>query len=150
MRRDLRREMEQIQALKIKKKLEMEYNELEMEYTLETANKTIADYLREIKKLESELGNLQGALELETAQKEEAWDEHSIVQKKLSAAFAELEDLRAVVDATARSKEALEAEIGEAQDRINDLNMQLGRIANAKRKIEGDYAQLTRLKIQAC
>ena len=46
-------------ALKIKKKLEMEYKELEMEYTLETANKTIADYLREIKKLESELGNLQ-------------------------------------------------------------------------------------------
>ena len=54
-------------ALKIKKKLEMEYKELE--YTLETANKTIADYLREIKKMESELGNLQAALDGETAQK---------------------------------------------------------------------------------
>merc|ERR1719376_620631 len=153
MRRDLLREMEQIQsnleieiklkndALKIKKKLEMEYKELE--YTLETANKTIADYLREIKKLESELGNLQAALEAETAQKEDARNQLSIVQKKLSAAFAELEELRAVVDATARSKQALEAELGEAQDRINDLNMQLGAVANAKRKIEGDYAQLT-------
>ena len=72
MRRDLLREMEQIQsnleieiklkndALKIKKKLEMEYKELE--YTLETANKTIADYLREIKKLEAECGNLQVGL----------------------------------------------------------------------------------------
>ena len=47
MRRDLLREMEQIQSnleieikLKIKKKLEMEYKELE--YTLETANKTIS------------------------------------------------------------------------------------------------------------
>merc|ERR1711990_1121204 len=153
VRRDLLREMEQIQsnleieiklknnALKIKKKLEMEYKELE--YTLETANKTIADYLREIKKLESELGNLQAALEAETAQKEDARNQLSIVQKKLSAAFAELEELRAVVDATARSKQALEAELGEAQDRINDLNMQLGAVANAKRKIEGDYAQLT-------
>merc|ERR1712042_309534 len=115
MRRDLLREMEQIQAnleieiklkndaLKIKKKLEMEYKELE--YTLETANKTIADYLREIKKLESELGNLQAALEAETAQKEDARNQLSIVQKKLSAAFAEVEELRAVVDATARSRD---------------------------------------------
>ena len=37
--------------------LEVEYKELE--YTLGTTNKTIADYLLEIKKLESECGNLQ-------------------------------------------------------------------------------------------
>jgi len=153
LRRDLLREMEQIQAnleieiklkndaLKIKKKLEMEYKELE--YTLETANKTIADYLREIKKLESELGNLQGALDAETAQKEEARNQLSIVQKKLSAAYAELDEIRAVLDATTRSKQSLEQELSEVQDRINDLNMQLGALANAKRKIEGDYASLT-------
>jgi len=153
MRRDLLREMEQIQAnleieiklkndaLKIKKKLEMEYKELE--YTLETANKTIADYLREIKKLESELGNMQAALDSETAQKEEARNQLTIVQKKLSAAYAELDELRAVLDATTRSKQSLEQELSEVQDRINDLNMQLGSLANAKRKIEGDYASLT-------
>merc|ERR1719290_708315 len=152
LRRDLLREMEQIQAnleieiklkndaLKIKKKLEMEYKELE--YTLETANKTIADYLREIKKLESEMGNMQGALEAESAQKEEARNQLSIVQKKLSAAYAELDEIRAVLDAT-RSKQSLEQELSEVQDRINDLNMQLGSLANAKRKIEGDYASLT-------
>merc|ERR1712168_843250 len=153
MRRDLLREMEQIQsnleieiklkndALKIKKKLEMEYKELE--YTLETANKTIADYLREIKKLESELGNMQAALDAETAQKEEARNQLTIVQKRLSAAYAELDELRAVLDATTRSKQSLEQELSEVQDRINDLNMQLGSLANAKRKIEGDYAALT-------
>merc|ERR1712142_899908 len=128
-------------ALKIKKKLEMEYKELE--YTLETANKTIADYLREIKKLESELGNVQAALDAETAQKEEARNQLTIVQKKLSAAYAELDELRAVLDATTRSKQSLEQELSEVQDRINDLNMQLGSLANAKRKIEGDYAALT-------
>jgi len=153
LRRDLLREMEQIQsnleieiklkndALKIKKKLEMEYKELE--YTLETANKTIADYLREIKKLEAEMGNMQGALDAEIAQKEEARNQLGVVQKKLSTAYAELEEIRAVLDATARSKQSLEQELGEVQDRINDLNMQLGSLANAKRKIEGDYASLT-------
>merc|ERR1712168_159479 len=153
MRRDLLREMEQIQAnleieiklkndaLKIKKKLEMEYKELE--YTLETANKTIADYLREIKKLEAECGNLQSALDGEVAAKEEARNQLSIVQKKLSQAYAELDEVRAVLDATTRSKQSLEQELAEVQDRINDLNMQLGSLANAKRKIEGDYASLT-------
>jgi len=120
---------------------EMEYKELE--YTLETANKTIADYLREIKKLESEMGNMQGALEAESAQKEEARNQLIIVQKKLSTAYAELEEIRAVLDATTRSKQSLEQELSEVQDRINDLNMQLGSIANAKRKIEGDYASLS-------
>jgi len=153
MRRDLLREMEQIQsnleieiklkndALKIKKKLEMEYKELE--YTLETANKTIADYLREIKKLEAECGNLQAAVDAEAAAKEEARNQLSIVQKKLSQAYAELDEVRAVLDATTRSKQSLEQELAEVQDRINDLNMQLGSLANAKRKIEGDYASLT-------
>jgi len=152
VRRDLLREMEQIQAnleieiklkndaLKIKKKLEMEYKELE--YTLETANKTIADYLREIKNLEGQLDNFQAALDSETAQKEEARNNLSIVQKKLSAALAELEELRAVLDTTMRAKASLEQELAENQDRINDLNMQLGSVANAKRKIEGDYVSL--------
>jgi len=51
--------------------------------------------------------------------------------------------VRAVLDATTRSKQSLEQELAEVQDRINDLNMQLGSLANAKRKIEGDYASLT-------
>merc|ERR1712002_724141 len=119
----------------------MEYKELE--YTLETANKTIADYLREIKKLESELGNLQAALDAETAQKEEARNQLSIVQKKLSQAYAEMDEVKAVLDATNRSKMSLEQELAEVQDRINDLNLQLGSDANAKRKLEGDYASLT-------
>jgi len=114
-----------------------------LEYTLETANKTIADYLREIKKLEAECGNLQSALDGEVAAKEEARNQLSIVQKKLSQAYAELDEVRAVLDATTRSKQSLEQELAEVQDRINDLNMQLGSLANAKRKIEGDYASLT-------
>jgi chromosome segregation ATPase len=154
IRRDLLRELETLQsslemeiklkndALKIKKKLEMEYKELE--YTLETANKTIADYLREIKKLEGEIGSLQQALDGETAQKEELRNQLSIATKKLSQAYAELEELRAVLDATNRAKMSLEQELGETQDRINDLNMQLSSVANARRKLEADYASLSR------
>ena len=83
-------------------------------------------------------------MDAEAAAKEEARNQLSIVQKKLSQAYAELDEVRAVLDATTRSKQSLEQELAEVQDRINDLNMQLGSLANAKRKIEGDYASLTR------
>merc|ERR1712168_1683042 len=88
-------------------------------------------------------GNMQAALDTEIAQKEEARNQLGVVQKKLSTAYAELDEVRAVLDATTRSKQSLEQELAEVQDRINDLNMQLGSLANAKRKIEGDYASLT-------
>ena len=88
--------------------------------------------------------NLQAAEDAEAAAKEEARNLLSIMQKKLSQAYAELDEVRAVLDATTRSKQSLEQELAEVQDRINDLNMQLGSLANAKRKIEGDYASLTR------
>ena len=93
---------------------------------------------------QSVLNGPQAALDSESAQKEEARNQLTIVTKKLSQAYAELDELRAVLDATNRSKQSLEQELSELQDRINDLNMQLGSLANVKRKIEGDYASLSR------
>merc|ERR1712098_665362 len=123
------------EALRIKKKLESDINELEI--ALDHANKANAEGMKAIKRYQGQLRDTIQAYEAESRARQQVTEQVGISERKAAALAGEMEESRALLDAAERSKRQLDVELGDARASINEMQSINSREMAAKRGIEG-------------
>merc|ERR1712088_30648 len=122
------------EALRIKKKLESDINELEI--ALDHSNKANAEAHKSIKRYQAQLRDTEGLLESETSQKLEITEKAGLADRKANALAGELEESRALLDSADRSKKQTDMELAEARSAVNDMTTINSKAASEKRHLE--------------
>ncbi|XP_042212114.1 myosin heavy chain, muscle-like isoform X2 [Homarus americanus] len=128
------------EALRMKKKLESDINELEI--ALDHTNKANADLQKHIKKMQGEMKEMQARTEEEQRLASEYREQYGISERRANALNGELEESRTLLEQSDRGRRQAEAELAEANEQINDLTAQNGSLTVAKRKLEGEMQTL--------
>ena len=123
------------EALRIKKKLEGDINELEI--GLDHANKANAEGLKAIKRYQTQLRETIQAYEDEARQRQQVSEQVGIAERKAAALSGEVEESRALLDSADRSKRQLDMEIADARNSCNALQAINSREMASKRALEG-------------
>merc|ERR1712055_1232946 len=118
------------EALRLKKKLEQDINELEV--ALDGANRGRAEAEKNIKKVQGQLRELQQHIVAE------AREAYGASERRANVLAGEIEELRTQLEAAERARKSAEGELHEASDRIAELSGSNASLAAAKRKLEMD------------
>ncbi|ODM97874.1 Myosin heavy chain, muscle [Orchesella cincta] len=128
------------EALKMKKKLESDINELEI--ALDHANKSNAEAQKAIKRYIQNIKETQTNLEEETRAHDEAREEYGIAERRAHALSNELEESRTLCEQAERARRIAEGELGNAREHHNDISTQVSNLAGHKRKLEAELETL--------
>merc|ERR1712036_32589 len=122
------------EALRIKKKLESDINELEI--ALDHSNKANSEAHKSIKRYQGQLRDTEALLEEEGRQKLEITEKGGLAERKANALQGELEESRALLDSADRSKKQTDMELSEARSAVNDMTTINSKAASEKRHLE--------------
>merc|ERR1719251_782339 len=122
------------EALRIKKKLEGDINELEI--ALDHANKANTEAHKSIKRFQGQLREVDIAFEEEARQRGEIAEKAGLADRRGAALQAELEESRALLDSADRGKKAADMELVEARGSVNDMTTINSKAASDKRRME--------------
>jgi chromosome segregation ATPase len=122
------------EALRIKKKLESDINELEI--ALDHSNKANAEAHKSIKRYQGQLRDTESLLEEESRQKLEITEKGGLAERKANALSGELEESRALLDSADRSKKQADMELSEARGAVNDMTTINSKASSEKRHLE--------------
>jgi len=128
------------EALKQKKKLESDINELEV--SLDQANRTNADLQKALKRLQDLANELQVQIEDEQRQRDEAREAAAAAERRANLIAGELEELRTALEQAERARRAAEAELNDAADRISELSTSNANLSSQKRQLESTVAAM--------
>ncbi|XP_063465478.1 myosin-6 isoform X2 [Symphalangus syndactylus] len=128
------------EALRVKKKMEGDLNEMEIQ--LSHANRMAAEAQKQVKNLQSLLKDTQIQLDDAVRANDDLKENIAIVERRNNLLQAELEELRAVVEQTERSRKLAEQELIETSERVQLLHSQNTSLINQKKKMESDLTQL--------
>uniref|UniRef100_A0A1L8E5H7 Putative myosin class i heavy chain n=1 Tax=Nyssomyia neivai TaxID=330878 RepID=A0A1L8E5H7_9DIPT len=128
------------EALRMKKKLEADINELEI--ALDHANKANAEAQKNIKRYQQQLKDVQTALEEEQRARDVAREQLGISERRANALQNELEESRTLLEQADRGRRQAEQELGDAHEQLNELSAQNASISAAKRKLESELQTL--------
>merc|ERR1719245_1498598 len=123
------------EALRIKKKLEADINELEI--ALDHANKANAEAHKGIKRYQGQLRDVEGLFEEESRQRRELSEKAGLADRRANALHGELEESRALLDSADRAKKQADMELAEARAAVNDMVTINSKASSDKRKLEG-------------
>merc|ERR1711899_553775 len=123
------------EALRIKKKLESDINELEI--ALDHANKANSEAHKSIKRYQAQLRDVEGLYEEETRQRRELAEKSGLADRRANALQGEVEEARALLDSADRSKKQTDVELGEARAAVNDMTTINSKAGADKRRLEG-------------
>merc|ERR1712215_583865 len=123
------------EALRIKKQLEGEINELEI--GLDHANKANSEGLKSIKRYQSQLRETIQLYEDEARSRSQINEQVGISERKAAALSGEVEESKALLDGADRAKRQLDLEIADGRNAVNNMQVINGRDMTAKRGLEG-------------
>merc|ERR1712107_900993 len=123
------------EALRIKKKLEGDINELEI--ALDHANKAHGEAQKAIKRYQGQHREAECAYEEEQRQRQEVVERATLADRRANALAGEMEEARSLLDSAERGKRQTEAELGEARSAVNEMASINSRASGEKRSIEG-------------
>merc|ERR1712173_14051 len=123
------------EALRIKKKLEGEINELEI--ALDHANKANNEALKSTKRYQAQLKEAECLYEEASRVRQEMAEKASLADRRANALQGEMEEARALLDSAERGKRQTEAELGEARCAVNEMTTVNSRAGAEKRRVEG-------------
>merc|ERR1711862_431309 len=109
------------EALRIKKKLESDINELEI--ALDHANKANAEGQKAIKRYQGQLRDTIQGYEEQARGRQEIQEAVGIAERKANALSGEVEESRALLDSADRAKRQLDAELGDARNAVNEMQV---------------------------
>ncbi|XP_075415283.1 myosin-8 [Tenrec ecaudatus] len=127
-------------ALRVKKKMEGDLNEMEIQ--LNHANRLAAESLRNYRNTQGILKETQLHLDDALRGQEDLKEQLAIVERRGSLLQAEVEELRASLEQTERSRKIAEQELLDASERVQLLHTQNTSLINTKKKLENDVSQL--------
>merc|ERR1712024_430944 len=122
------------EALRIKKKLESDINELEI--ALDHANKTNAEAHKSIQRYQGQLREVEGGYEEEKRCRIEIAEKAGLADRKANALQGELEESRSLLDSADRGKKQTEMELAEARMAVNDMTAINSKASSEKRACE--------------
>merc|ERR1712130_210916 len=123
------------EALRVKKALEGEINELEI--GLDHANKANSEGLKSVKRYQAQLKETIQLYEDEARARSQIMEQVGISERKAAALSGELEESKALMDGSERAKRQLEMEIADGRTAVNNMQVINGRDMTAKRGLEG-------------
>merc|ERR1711988_1485794 len=121
-------------ALRIKKKLEADINELEI--ALDHSNKANTEAHKSVKRFQGQLRDVEVLYEAESRQTAELAEKSGLANRRGAALLAELEESNALLDSASRGKKQADAELVAARGSVNDMTAINGKAAADKRKLE--------------
>jgi myosin heavy chain 6/7 len=122
------------EALRIKKKLESDINELEI--ALDHANKANSEGQKAIKRYQGQLRETIQLYEDESRSRQEVSEAVGISERKANALSGEVEESRALLDSADRSKRQIDAELADARNSVNEMSVINSRAVHEKRGVE--------------
>merc|ERR1712223_2124939 len=122
------------EALRIKKKLESDINELEI--ALDHANKANSEAHKSIKRFQGQLREVEGLFEDESRQRREIAEKAGLADRRAGALQGELEEARALLDSADRGKKQADMELCEARGSVNDMTTINSKASSDKRRLE--------------
>ncbi|XP_040210392.1 myosin-6 isoform X2 [Rana temporaria] len=128
------------EALRIKKKMEGDLNEMEIQ--LSQANRAAAEAHKHLKIAHSTLKDTQIQLDDTLRVNDDLKENIAIVERRNMLLQAELEELRSLVEQTERGRKLAEQELIETSERVQLLHSQNTSLINQKKKMESDLSQL--------
>ncbi|KAM4556891.1 myosin-7-like isoform 3-T3 [Fundulus diaphanus] len=128
------------EALRLKKKMEGDLNEMEIQ--LSQANRQAAEAQKQLKSVHAHLKDCQIQLDEAVRANDDFKENMAIVERRNNLLQAELEELRAALEQTERSRKLAEQELLDVNERVQLLHSQNTSLINQKKKLEGDSVQL--------
>merc|ERR1712203_667761 len=122
------------EALRIKKKLESDINELEI--ALDHANKANSEGQKAIKRYQGSLRDTIQGFEDEARAKQEVMEQVGISERKANALSGEVEESRALLDSADRAKRQLDSELADARTAVTEMGVINSRAMHDKRNVE--------------
>merc|ERR1711963_24929 len=123
------------EALRIKKKLEGDINELEI--GLDQANKANAEGLKALKRYQNQLRETIQGFEDEARARQQVSEQVGIADRKAAALNGEMEESRALLDSAERENRQLTQEISDARLAVTEMQSINSRDVAVKRNLEG-------------
>ncbi|XP_061905899.1 myosin heavy chain, fast skeletal muscle-like [Entelurus aequoreus] len=127
-------------ALRIKKKMEGDLNEMEIQ--LSHANRQAAESQKQLRNVQGQLKDAQLHLDDAVRGQEEMKEQVVMVERRNTLMLAEIEELRAALEQTDRSRKVAEQELVDASERVGLLHSQNTSLLNTKKKLESDLVQI--------
>nr|XP_025719694.1 myosin-2-like [Callorhinus ursinus] len=127
-------------ALRIKKKMEGDLNEMEIQ--LNHANRQAAEAIRNLRNTQGILKDTQLHLDDAIRGQDDLKEQLAMVERRANLLQAETEELRASLEQTERSKKVAEQELLDASERVQLLHTQNTSLINTKKKLETDISQI--------
>merc|ERR1712241_733027 len=122
------------EALRIRKKLESDINELEI--ALDHANKANSEAHKSIKRYQAQLRDVEGLYEEESRQRRDIAEKAGLADRRANALQGELEEARALLDSADRGKKQADMELSEARAAVNDMTTINSKASSDKRHLE--------------
>merc|ERR1711976_812681 len=122
------------EALRIKKKLESDINELEI--ALDHANKANAEGQKAIKRYQGQLRDTIQGYEEQARGRQEVMEAVGIAERKANALSGGVEESRALLDSADRAKRQLDAELADARNAVNEMQVINSKAMHDKRGLE--------------
>ncbi|KAM9044797.1 LOW QUALITY PROTEIN: myosin-2-like [Megaptera novaeangliae] len=127
-------------AIRLKKKMEGDLNEMEIQ--LNHANRTAAEALKNYRNTQAILKDTQLHLDDALWGQEDLKEQLAIMERRANLLQAEIEELRATLEQTERSRKMAEQELLDASERVQLLHTQNTSLINTKKKLESDISQI--------
>ncbi|XP_020821552.1 myosin-1 [Phascolarctos cinereus] len=127
-------------AVRLKKKMEGDLNEMEIQ--LNHANRMAAEALRNYRNTQGILKDTQIHLDDALRGQEDLKEQLAMVERRANLLQAEIEELRATLEQTERSRKIAEQELLDASERVQLLHTQNTSLINTKKKLETDISQI--------
>ncbi|OWK53055.1 Myosin heavy chain, skeletal muscle, adult [Lonchura striata] len=128
------------EALRLKKKMEGDLNEMEIQ--LSHANRVAAEAQKNLRNTQAVLKDTQIHLDDALRSKDDLKEQVAMVERRANLLQAEIEELRAALEQTERSRKVAEQELLDASERVQLLHSQNTSLINTKKKLETDIAQI--------
>uniref|UniRef100_A0A667FYG0 Myosin-7B n=1 Tax=Lynx canadensis TaxID=61383 RepID=A0A667FYG0_LYNCA len=129
------------EALRLKKKMEGDLNDLELQ--LGHATRQAMEAQAATRLLQAQLKEEQAGRDEEQRLVAELREQAQALERRAALLAAELEELRAALEQGERSRRLAEQELLEATERLNLLHSQNTGLLNQKKKLEVDLTQLS-------
>merc|ERR1711899_219384 len=123
------------EALRIKKKLEGDINELEI--GLDSAGKANSEGLKAIKRYQGQLRETIQAFEDAARARQQVTEQVGIADRKAAALSGEMEESRALLDSAERANRQLVGDIADARNAVSEMQSINSRDQTTKRSLEG-------------
>merc|ERR1711881_189700 len=122
------------EALRIKKKLESDINELEI--ALDHANKANSEGQKAIKRYQGQLRDTIQGYEEQARGRQEVMEAVGIAERKAGALSGEVEESRALLDSADRGKRQIDSELADARNAVNEMQVINTKAMHDKRGLE--------------